>query len=224
MIQCCNLKYSEIKNREVIDVNGEKIGNVNDAIFDISEDNIELRHFVLGGGLVEELLESIKIRPDIDPVVSIDHIESISDKIYLNVSKSKLMKTIDSGVLTDSQLKFSQLSKINIHDSDGFKIGNMIDLWFDKESTMWFLIGGGFFEELLEKIRAQPDCDLIVPADLITSVSRDAIVFGQTKFQLESTCVTEYEREKKRLVKEKDKESQMARIRFGPPNPGMTRA
>ena len=218
------MKYSEIKNKEVIDANGEKIGNVSDAIFDISGNNIELRHFVLGGGRIEELLESMKARPDIDPICSIENIDSISDKVYLNVTKLSLLKTIDPGVLTDSHIKFSQLSKIQIHDSDGFKVGNMTDLWFDKESTMWFLIGGGFFEELLERIRAQPDCDLIIPSDLIRSVNSDAIVFGQTKFQLESTCITEYEREKKRLANEKDKEKQLARIRFGPPSPGMTRA
>ena len=224
MIQCCNMKYSQIRKKEVIDKNGEKVGFVSDAIFDISANNIELKHFVLGGGIVEELLESIKVRPDIDPVCSVDHIDSISDKVYLNVTKASLLKTIDSGVLTDSHIKFSQLSKIKIHDSDGFKVGNMTDLWFDKESTMWFLIGGGFFEEVLEKIRAQPDCDLIVPSELIRSISKDAIVFSQTKFQLESTCVTEYEREKKRLASEKDKGKQLAHIRLGSPSPGMTRA
>ncbi len=224
MIQCCNMKYSEIRNKEVIDTNGEKVGNVIDVIFDISNNNIELKYFVLGGGIIEELLESIGARPDIDPVCSVDNIESISDKVYLNTKKSTLLKTIDKDVITATDIKFSELGKIKINDSDGFKIGNIIDLWFDTNSTMWFLIGGGFFEELLEKIRAQPDCDLIVPAELISEINKDSIKFGQTKYQLESTCVTEYEREKNRLAHEKDKEKQMARIRFGAPSPGMTRA
>ncbi|MBN2228454.1 MAG: PRC-barrel domain-containing protein [Candidatus Thorarchaeota archaeon] len=217
------MKYSEIRNKDVVDNNGEKVGEIIDAIFDISHDKIELNYFVLGGGIVEELLESIHARADIDPVCAISDIDSISDKVYLKVKKSSLLKTIDPGVLGETNIKFSKLGKIDLVDSDGFKVGNIIDLWFDTESTMWFLIGGGFFEELLEKIRAQPDCDLIVPAYLMESISKDAITFGQTKFQLESTCATEYEREKRRLASEKDKTKQMARIRFGPPSPGMIR-
>ncbi|TFG32476.1 PRC-barrel domain containing protein [Candidatus Thorarchaeota archaeon] len=224
MIQCCNMKYSEIRKKDVIDSDGEKVGEIIDAIFDMSNNNIELKYFVLGGGIIEELLESLRIRPDIDPVCSIDDIESISDKIYLKVNKSSLLKTVDKGVLTESDIKFSKIDKVKIEDSDGYKIGNIIDLWFDNESTMWFLIGGGFFEEILEKIHAQPDCDLIAPAEIIQSVNRDSIIFSQTKFQLESTCFNEYEREKKRLANEKDKKTQMARIRFGPPSPGMLRA
>lgn len=223
MIQCCNMKYSEIRSKDVIDSKGEKVGEVADVIFDISNNSVVLKYFVLGGGIIEELLESIKARADIDPVVSVKDIESISDTIYLKVNKSSLLKTVDRGVLTKTDIKFSSLSKIKIEDSDGIKIGNIIDLWFDTDSMMWFLIGGGFFEELLEKIHAQPDCDLIVPAHLIKSVSKNSIVFTQTKFQLESTCVAEYEREKKRLAKAKNKDLQMAKIRFGPPNPGMLR-
>ncbi|TFG34317.1 PRC-barrel domain containing protein [Candidatus Thorarchaeota archaeon] len=223
MIQCCNMKYSDIRKKDVVDSDGEKVGEVIDAILDTSNNCIDLKYFVMGGGLIEELLESIGVRPDIDPVCSIDDIDSISDKVYLKVNKSTLLKTVDKGVITENDAKFSEVAKIKIEDSDGFKVGNIIDLWFDSEGTMWFLIGGGFFEELLEKIHAQPDCDLLAPAEIIQSVSRDNIVFSQTKFQLESTCVSEYEREKARLAKEKDKKTQMAKVRIGPPTPGMVR-
>ena len=72
------MKYSEIRGKDVIDSNGEKVGDIIDCIFDVSENKIGLKHFVLGGGMIEELLESIKARPDIDPVCNIADVDSIS--------------------------------------------------------------------------------------------------------------------------------------------------
>jgi sporulation protein YlmC with PRC-barrel domain len=216
MIQCCNMKYSEVRGKDVIDVNGVKVGNVIDCIFDISESKIDLKHFVLGGGMVEELLESIGARPDIDPVANIADVDSISDKVYLNVDKDSLCQKIDPGILGESNLNFGQLGKLKIVDADGLKIGNVIDFWFDTDSQMWLVLGGGFFEELLEKIRAQPDIDLLVPLHYIGEITKDKITLTKTKFQLESTCESEYEKEKKELLAAKGSAESQSRLRLGP--------
>lgn len=210
------MKYSEVRGKDVIDVNGVKVGDVIDCIFDISESKIDLKHFVLGGGMVEELLESIGARPDIDPVANIADVESISDKVYLNVDKDSLCQKIDPGILGESNLNFGQLGNLKIVDADGFKIGNIIDFWFDTDSQMWLVIGGGFFEELLEKIRAQPDIDLLVPLQYIGEISKDKITLNKTKFQLESTCESEYEKEKKELLAATGSADSQARLRLGP--------
>ena len=167
--------------------------------------------------MVEELLESIKARPDIDPVCNVSDVESISDKVYLKVDKDSLKKTVDPGVICETDLKFSQLGKLSIVDSDGLKIGNVIDLWFDKDSQLWLVLGGGFFEELLEKIRAQPDIDLLVPEDFIKSIGDGKITLNKTKFDLESTCQDEWEKEKKKLSAEISEEaSELSQLRLGP--------
>ena len=68
---------------------------------------------------------------------------------------------------------------------------------------MWLVLGGGFFEELLEKLRAQPDIDLLVPMDSIDTITTKAITLNVNKFELESTCQNEYERMKKQLTEKK---------------------
>jgi sporulation protein YlmC with PRC-barrel domain len=164
------MKYSEIKKKDVVDSTGERVGEVIDGIFSYSNQRLELKHIILGGGRIEEFLESIKARPDIDPVCGVTDIDSISDKVYLKVTKDSLCKKLDKGVITDNDIKYSQLGKLKVIDSDGIKIGSVIDLWFDTAGHLWLVLGGGFFEELLEKLHAAPDIDLLVPHEFIKSV------------------------------------------------------
>ena len=166
--------------------------------------------------MVEELLESIGARPDIDPVCNVADVDNISDKVYPKVDKKSLKKTVDPGVICETDLNFSQLGKLDVVDSDGLRVGNVIDLWFDKKSQMWLVLGGGFFEELLEKIKATPDIDLLIPEEDIKSVDTKAITLNKTKFELESTCEDEYEKQKKNLAAAKSEEaSELSRIRLG---------
>lgn len=224
MIQCCNMKYSEIKNKDVFDSNGERIGTVTDGIFSISGNKIDLKYIILGGGKIEEFLEKIGARPDIDPVCSVSDIDSISDKVYLKVDKDSLCKTIDKEVLAKTDVKFSQLGKWKVIDADGFKIGNVIDLWFDTASHLWLVLGGGIFEEFLEKIHAAPDIDLLVPQDFIEGLDKTSIKLNKTRFQLESTCESEYEKLKRELAGNNPRDdARYTQIRFGAGGAGLSR-
>ena len=224
MIQCCNLKYSELKKKDVIDSNGERIGEVIDSTFNYSDNRLELKHIVLGGGVIEELLERIKARPDIDPVCNVSDIDSISDKVYLNVDKESLCKTMDKGISTDSDFLYSNISKMKVVDVDGIRLGNVIDLWFDKASHLWLILGGSFFEELLERLHAIPDIDLLVPHDDIESIKKGVIKLKKTKFQLESTCESEYEKLKRELtVKGTRKDARYTQIKMGAGGSGLSR-
>lgn len=193
-MDCCQLKYSDIRSKDVVDSNGEKVGEVNDWIFGCGENKLNLKYIILGGGRVEEFLESIGVRKDIDPVVPLEDVDSISDKVYLKVEKASLKKTIDPGVLHEDDFTFSKLSDIKVVDSDGLRVGFVIDIWFDKENVMWLVLGGGFFEELLERLKAQPDIDLLAPPHFIDTISKNEIKLTISKFQLESTCEDEYKK------------------------------
>ncbi|MFW9974181.1 MAG: PRC-barrel domain-containing protein [Candidatus Thorarchaeota archaeon] len=199
-MRCCELKYSEIRGKDVIDSKGEKIGEVMDWIFGCGENRLDLKYVVLGGGRIEEFLESIRARPDIDPVVRLEDVDSISDKVYLKVDGEALKKTLDPGVLAETYMTFSKLSDVKVIDSDGIKVGFVIDIWYDADNTMWLVLGGGFFEELLERLKAQPDIDLLVPPHFIESIDRDEIRLSISKFQLESTCEDEYKKLQRQLA------------------------
>ncbi|MFW9959817.1 MAG: PRC-barrel domain-containing protein [Candidatus Thorarchaeota archaeon] len=224
MIQCCNLKYSEIRKKEVIDSNGEHIGEVIDSAFTFSNNRLELKHIVLGGGRIEELLEKIRARPDIDPICNVSDIDSISDKVYLKVDKDSLCKTMDKGVFTNSDFRYSEISKMKVVDADEIKIGGVIDLWFDTASNLWLVLGGSFFEELLEKLHAIPDIDLLVPQDDIESIKKGVIKLKKTKFQLESTCESEYEKLKREITnKGTKKDARYTQLKMGAGGAGLSR-
>ncbi|MFW9920648.1 MAG: PRC-barrel domain-containing protein [Candidatus Thorarchaeota archaeon] len=224
MIQCCNLKYSEIRKKEVVDSNGETIGEVIDSTFTISNNRLELKHIILGGGRIEELLEKIRARPDIDPICNVSDIDSISDKVYLKVDKDSLCKTMDKGVFTNSDFRYSEISKMKVVDADEIKIGGVIDLWFDTASNLWLVLGGSFFEELLEKLHAIPDIDLLVPQDDIESIKKGVIKLKKTKFQLESTCESEYEKLKREITnKGTKKDARYTQLKMGAGGAGLSR-
>ena len=139
-MKCVELKYSDIRGKDVVDSKGKKVGEVNDWIFGCGENKLNPKYIVLGGGRVQEFLESIGARPDIDPVVSLNDVDQITDKVYLKVDSESLKKTIDPGVLDKSDYTFSKLTDIKVIDSDGFKIGFIIDIWFDEDGTMWLVL------------------------------------------------------------------------------------
>jgi len=199
LFDCCELKFSNIKDKDVMDASGEKAGRVIDFIVRFTDNRLEMKSVVLGGGRIEELLESMGIRPDKDPVFQLDCIDAISDIIHLKVDVNTLKTTLDSSAMEAGDMKMSELAKLKVIDSDGFKVGNVTDVWFDENSKPWLFIGGGFIEETLEKLGAQPDIDFLVPEEFISEIREDEICLKWTRFQLKATCEEDYARYKREL-------------------------
>lgn len=195
------MKYSDVKNKDVVDSNGKKIGNVSDLIFHLQGTRLIPRSLVLGGGRIEEFLESIGVRPDYDPVFNIEIIDAVEDdRIILCANREKLNSTLDPGIFDEDDIKLSDLSKLRIIDADGFKVGNVIDVWFDTDDEVYLVLGGGFFKEILERLHAQPDIDLLASYKEIESITNEEIKLKWTKFQLDSNCEQAYDRLKRELV------------------------
>ncbi|NHJ15175.1 MAG: PRC-barrel domain containing protein [Candidatus Thorarchaeota archaeon] len=200
MFKCCNMKYSDVKNKDVVDAHGTKIGNVSDFIFHLEGNRLVPKSIVLAGGRIEEFLESIGARPDNDPVFTTDVMDVVEDdRIVLCADKEKLKTTLDPDVMVEGDIKLSKLSKMKVIDTDGFKVGNVIDVWFDTSNEIYLVLGGGFFEEALERLHAQPNIDLLASFKDIESITDSGIKLKWTKFQLESNCEKEYDRLKREL-------------------------
>ncbi|MFW9768566.1 MAG: PRC-barrel domain-containing protein [Candidatus Thorarchaeota archaeon] len=215
-MKCVELKYSDIRGKDVIDSDGDTVGEVIDWIFDCTANKLNPKYLVLGGGRVEELLESIGLKPDIDPVVSLEDVDSISDKVYLKVDGDTLKNKMDPGVLCSDDIPFTRLSEIKVVDDDNFKIGFVIDIWFDEDNMMWLVLGGGFLEEILERLGAQPDIDLLVPPHFIESIGKKEIRLNVSKFQLESTCEDEFKKYQRQLQGAKPHDdARYAQLRLG---------
>ncbi len=121
-----------------------------------------------------------------------------NDNLYLNVKFEQLDEPVKLG---EKEMRLSDLSKLQIIDADGIKVGNIIDVYFDENSQLWFIAGGGFFEELLETLHIQPDIDPLVPQEFIADISSDKIFLKVTKFQLKTTCEEEWEKQKRKMIK-----------------------
>ena len=178
---CCK----ELMKLSVIGAKGQKVGHINDFTFTFNG-SLNLSQFILGGGMWEELLESLKLRPNKDPIFNASLIEKIGDQIHLNTDVESLKTTLDECAISDDEIRLSELSKLAIFDEDGVKIGNVIDVDFDVDGKASLIVGGGFVEEKLESLGIKPDIDIIVPDDVIESIS-DKIQLMVSKDELEST-------------------------------------
>ncbi len=65
---------------------------------------------------------------------------------------------------------------MDIIDSKGVKIGQAVDIDFDKDGSAALTVGGGFIEEKLEAIGLLDDIDIIIPAKVIQSISKRIIL------------------------------------------------
>jgi len=178
---CCR----EMKKADVVDSSGNKIGNVGDLTFTFDKE-FTLSKFILAGPRFEEFLESIKIKPDKDPVFDGSLITKIDEKVHLNTSVNSLKTTLDKDAIGKGEIRLSKLEKMDIIDSRGKKIGRAIDIDFDVDGSVSMIVGGGFIEEKLEAAGLKADVDIIVPGDVIKSIS-DKIHLKVSKDDLATT-------------------------------------
>lgn len=217
MVQCYDIKYTGLKKKTVIDVDGDKLGNVIDFIITVDGTNITPKSMIIGGGRIEELLEAIKVRKDVDPVFDIDQIDVVEeDVIKLKVDGEELCDKYCDTAILGNDVRLSELSKAKVIDADDISIGNVIDIWWDTDGDIWLVVGGGFFEETMEKLKIIPDIDLLVHSRDLEEITEKQIKLKLTKFQLESNCENEFEKYKREVVgKEKRDDSRFEHLRLG---------
>ncbi len=209
-------------NKKVIDSNSRHAGNVNDFIITFADNKVALKSIVLGGGRIEEFMESIGLRPDVDPVFQMDCISQITEDVVLITDVDSLKTTLDEGTITEHDMRLSKFSKLPIIDSEGTKVGRAIDIWFDINGEPWLVAGGGTLEEVLERIGIQPDLDLLIPMYFIDHIKSNEIKLKYTKFQLEGKCEDEYERYKRELKSDYEPgDARHAALKFNPRPQGL---
>ncbi|MBD3406966.1 MAG: hypothetical protein GF411_12685 [Candidatus Lokiarchaeota archaeon] len=183
-----NTRYSELKNKPVFDSKGVKLGRVIDIVFSTTDSVISINSIVLGDSPFEEFLEKIGSKPDMDPIICKTYIKSIDEDIELTDTKDSIAEDFDKCKLDDTLWTFTKLAKLPIVDSNGNEIGNIIDVWFDSSGGIWFIVGGGTIEEILEKVGILPDIDLLVSPRTIKEFTQDAITITWNVDDIEAAC------------------------------------
>jgi sporulation protein YlmC with PRC-barrel domain len=164
---------------------GEKIGRIGDMTFTF-DGELKLSQFILAGSRIEELLESMKFKPDKDPLFDASIIRRIGDKVVLSTEVNSLKTTLDPGAIPKGEIRWSELQKKDIIDKDEVKVGRAVDIEFELDGTASLIVGGGMIEETLEAIGLKADIDIIVPVEFIDKMD-DKVKLNVTKDVLKLT-------------------------------------
>ena len=180
-----SINCNELRNCDVVDSSGERVGRIDDVTFTF-DGSLKLKQFILAGSRWEELLESAKIKPDKDHLLDADLITRIGDRVQLSTNVNSLKTTLDAGAISADEIRWSDLTKMDIYDQDGIKVGRAVDIDFDLDGSASLIVGGGMIEEALESVGLKSDIDIIVPAKAIASMS-DKIKLTVSKDDLKLT-------------------------------------
>ena len=120
---CCN----ELMKKTVIDSAAKKIGQISDLTF-ILDGELKLAHLILSGPLWEEFLEAIHLKPDHNHIVHPSAIKKVDEHVHLDITADHLVTTLDKDTISDDEVKFSVLEKLDIFDKNNTKIGRAIDV------------------------------------------------------------------------------------------------
>ena len=182
--------FSYLNNFKVVDKNGEGIGHVGDVL--LGKDDLNISSLIVHGSFLEEKLEDLGVKEDIDPIVPVNLIDDVDLKnttIKLSEEKSKLETTTKGWSPSDDVYQYSKLKKTPVHDSNKKKIGSIIDIFWQSKDKYVLILGGGWLEEFLESIKVFADRDLIVPKVNVSSFSYAEITLNVTEVKLKDTIM-----------------------------------
>ena len=198
MFQIANVKFSNMKNKPIVDSKGDKIGRIIDFHFTYTDGKMKFSSIVMGGSRIEEFLESIGAKKDIDPFFSIDLIDKYeNDTLYLKVPYQKLTEPITLG---DNEFRLSDLGDCDVIDIDANNIGKIKDVIFDDKHRPWLIVYGRFFAESFEKLGIKADIDPLIPPEFIKQLTKDVMTLKYSKMQLKTTAEQEWEEFKRQLT------------------------
>ena len=126
------IQFSKIRRMVIIDCNDVEVGEPVDIGFSL---DLTPKFLVIGGGFIEELLEIMERREDIDQIIDLDIIQEISDAIYLKVPETDLPEESNIGTMMTDIILFSQIFQTPMFDIDGLPLGKIKDVIFSSEKT-----------------------------------------------------------------------------------------
>jgi sporulation protein YlmC with PRC-barrel domain len=178
------IDFTQLKKYKVYDVKDKELGKVIDFCFRF---DYTLTKFILGGSFVEEFRESLGLKEDDDPVISLENISSIdfdNYKITVNLTEDKIPHKLMEGVLDETEFMFSKFSKLTVVSTDPKKIGKIVDAIFDRDEKIAFVLGDNRFVEFLEKIGVLGNFDLLLPSKNIIEITDNEIKIDQSSKDL----------------------------------------
>ncbi|MCH8905743.1 MAG: GNAT family N-acetyltransferase [Candidatus Heimdallarchaeota archaeon] len=179
--------YSNFKNLKVIDSNKKKIGRVGDFI--LNKKNLHIRKFIIYGSFVEEKLEAMKIKEDIDPLLPVTGLNFDSlekNELHTNLARNEMETTTSDWTVPNDAFLFSKLTRVNVLDDEDTVIGHVEDLMAHADMSYTLVISGSKLQELLQKLKLYNKSDLLVPSKFVKSIDDREIRLSVTDLSLSS--------------------------------------
>lgn len=201
-----NLSLHALRHLRVQDANGHVIGRIKDAV--VNKTTLSLRGFVVHGSRLEEALEALNIRKDVDPLVTLADIATITEStLTVNKAASELPNAAPEALAEDDML-FSAVSTIPVLDGNGQQLGFFSDVYVHADDTLAYRLGGKTFTLFLKHHHYADD--------LLYVIAPDCIQYTDQGYRMQ-TDVTSLERDMKRnltnlvrdLMEEAGKDRQM---------------
>ncbi len=170
-----NLRLSTLKRYAVYDCNGMDIGEPIDIALD-SLDEYRAAHIIIGGGFIEELLEELERRDNIDEFFHLSQIkEVLNEEIHLTISENELSKTDSSGNLPENLIRFTEIHRMKVYDEEGNPLGETIDIEFKNGRTYLVIQDFSFNRNMSLSSDYKQRVDFIIPISKMT-FKKDEIV------------------------------------------------
>lgn len=183
-------KLSEIKKYTVIDNIGQNIGEPID--FGLNTKMMTAEVMVIGGGVIEELLEALELREDIDEYVFLDQIKEVTEsEIHLFISEADLQKTNNKGELSSNLIRFQQLLRKKVINSDEELIGEIRDMYLNDSNTFFILINSDFNAMMRSSYKYNQTFQFIIKSSMLTEGS----VMHITLDEITSYVLSNYNRQ-----------------------------
>jgi len=130
-----NLRLSDLKRYAIYDSKGQDIGEPIDIALN-TNDEYRASSIIIGGGFIEELLEELEKRDNIDEFFSFSQISRIENStIHLNIKEEELNKTDAQGNLPKGLIRFNTIHRMKVVDTSGNSIGEVHDIVFKEGHT-----------------------------------------------------------------------------------------
>ncbi|MHA2029400.1 MAG: hypothetical protein ACW99Q_08410, partial [Candidatus Kariarchaeaceae archaeon] len=121
------------------------------------------------GSKFEEMMEDLKIRSDVDPLVLIESIVQIdTNYINLNITKEELPNAMAPGEITEDEILFSKLQKIPVVSNQDQNIGIFADIFFDESGFETYSLGGQAFHKMLNVYNCSENLNYVIDKKLVT--------------------------------------------------------
>lgn len=183
------LSLHALRHLRVQDANGQVIGRITDAV--VNQTTLSLRGFVVHGSRLEEALEALNLREDVDPLVTLADITGVTDRtLTVNQAAADLPNAAPQALAEDDRL-FSDLNHIPVLDVNGQPLGLFVDVYVNADGTPAYCLGGQTFTLYVKHHHCADD--------ILYVMTPDGIQRTEQGYQLQTDIPT-LEREMKRSL------------------------